>query len=161
MAGKIKTFLAGGVTGAVAAYFFDPDRGRGRRTKTRDQLFGKARALGRKTERAGRAIEAEADGAYLRITHQEEQTPAEDYDDVTLARKVESELFTSDDFPKGSININVVDRVAELRGEVRTPDDIKSIEQRVRDIHGVRDVHNFLHLPKTPAPNKRAAREAG
>jgi osmotically-inducible protein OsmY len=161
MGGRFKAFLAGGVAGALAAYYFDPDRGHSRRTTTRDQLFGKARDVGRKAERAGRALEAEAEGAYMRLTHRTPETPADEYDDVTLTRKVESELFASDDFPKGSININVVDGVVELRGQVRTPDDIKAIEERVRKIHGVEDVHNLLHLPKRPAPNKRQAREAG
>ena len=161
MAGKIKTFLTGAAVGAAVEYFFDPERGRGRRAKTRDQLFGKAREMGRRTERMGRALEAEAEGAYQRLTHPTPETPADEYDDVTLARKVESELFTSDEFPKGSININVVDGVVELRGEVRTPQDIKSIEKKVRKIHGVQDVNNLLHLPKMPAPNKREAREAG
>ena len=161
MGGRFKAFLAGGVAGALAAYYFDPDRGRGRRTTTRDQLFGKARSVARKTERAGRALEAEAEGAYMRLTHRTPETPADEYDDVTLARKVESELFASDEFPKGSINVNAVDGVVELRGQVRTRKDIKAIEEKVRNIHGVQDVHNFLHLPKTPTPNKREAQEAG
>ena len=161
MGGRIKTFLKGAAVGAAAEYFFDPERGRARRAKARDQLFGKARAFGRMTERTGRALEAEAEGTYQRLTHPTPETPADEYDDVTLARKVESELFSSDDFPKGSININVVEGVVEIRGEVRTPQDIKSIETKVRKIHGVQDVNNLLHLPKVPAPNKRQAREAG
>ena len=34
--GRIRTFLAGGIAGAIAAYFLDPNRGRTRRIQTLD-----------------------------------------------------------------------------------------------------------------------------
>ena len=45
-------------------------------------------------------------------------TGGRDYDDVTLARKVETELFRPADVPKGAISVNVNDGVVELRGEL-------------------------------------------
>jgi hypothetical protein len=47
-----------------------------------------------------------------------------DDDDVTLARKVESELFRPADVPKGAISVNVNDGVVELRGELADQEQI-------------------------------------
>ena len=67
-----------------------------------------------------------------------------DYDDVTLARKVESELFRPDDVPKGSISINVNDGVVELRGELPDPKQIDELGDNAKKIDGVKDVRNLL-----------------
>jgi hypothetical protein len=75
-------------------------------------------------------------------------------DDVTLARKVETEIFRPRGAPKGSVDINVVEGVVYLRGEVKRPAQIKSLEARVREIPEVRGVENLLHLPKTPSPTR-------
>ena len=50
--------------------------------------------------------------------------------------------------------------MAELRGQLRTPDDIDRMVRAVEHVPGVVEVRNMLHLPGTPAPNKREAREA-
>lgn len=77
-----------------------------------------------------------------------------DMDDTTLARKVETELFRGPDGPKSGVNVNVVDRVVQLRGQVKHPEDIKALEARARAVPEVRDVDNLLHLPKTPSPTR-------
>ncbi|MDQ3609204.1 MAG: BON domain-containing protein [Actinomycetota bacterium] len=77
-----------------------------------------------------------------------------DMDDVTLAHKVETELFRGADAPKGSVNVNVVDGVVQLRGQVKRPADVKALEARARAVPEVRDVDNLLHLPKTPSPTR-------
>jgi hypothetical protein len=41
-----------------------------------------------------------------------------------------------------------------LRGEVRTPDLVKQLEARAREVPEVKRVENLLHLPKTPAPSR-------
>jgi hypothetical protein len=150
----------GGAIGALIAYFFDRDRGRARRATTRDQVMGKARRTGRRMGRKARYMAGKGYGVAQRFSGAE-GTPAEEYDDVTLARKVESEVLGAPDIPKGSINVNAVDGVVELRGQVRTSEEINEIERRVRKVHGVRDVNNLLHLQETPAPNTLEAREVG
>ena len=77
---------------------------------------------------------------------------AKQYDDVTLARKVETEIFRERDAPKGKIDVNVVDGVVELRGEADTPEMIEELVAKTRSVQGVRDVENLLHLPGEPAP---------
>jgi osmotically-inducible protein OsmY len=138
--------------GAALAYFFDPQNGRRRRNVTRDRLLAFLRRGARKTERAGRAVAAEAHGLKQKATHLREEQ--KDFDDVTLARKVETELFRPADAPKGSVNVNVENGVVYLRGEVEQPDMIDDLEKRARKIQGVREVENLLHVPKTPAPTK-------
>ena len=80
--------------------------------------------------------------------------PKEGMDDVTLTRKVETEIFRPADAPKGKIDVNAVDGVVWLRGEVKNQAASKALEAKVRAIPEVRGVENLLHLPKTPAPSR-------
>jgi osmotically-inducible protein OsmY len=72
-------------------------------------------------------------------------TGGKDYDDVTLARKVETELFRPADAPKGQVSVNVNDGVVELRGELPDQKQIDELGESARKIGGVRDVRNLLH----------------
>jgi osmotically-inducible protein OsmY len=72
-------------------------------------------------------------------------TGGKDYDDVTLARKVETELFRPDDAPKGQVSVNVNDGVVELRGELADQKQIDELGETARKIGGVKDVRNLLH----------------
>ena len=78
----------------------------------------------------------------------------EPVDDVTLAHKVESELYRHAGVPKGQIVVNAEDGVVFLRG-VLEQEDIEGVEAAVRRIAGVQEVENLLHLPGTPAPASR------
>jgi len=44
--------------------------------------------------------------------------------------------------------------IVELRGQVENGDQLDAVESKVRSIEGVHTIHNYLHLPGTPAPNK-------
>jgi osmotically-inducible protein OsmY len=72
-----------------------------------------------------------------------------DYDDATLARKVESELFggEGEEFPKGAISVNAQHGTVELRGQVEREDQIEKIGKAAGKVAGVEDVHNLLHTP--------------
>jgi NAD-dependent oxidoreductase involved in siderophore biosynthesis len=155
--GRKGRFLMGGAVGALLAYFFDPQRGRSRRSQARDRLMGILRRGGRRAERLGRRVGAEAYGMRQKAAHLREDD--KDLDDVSLAHKVESELFTDPAIPKGKINVNVEDGVVVLRGTA-APEEAESLTKATLRIPGVRGVENLLHLPGTPAPNKAAAREA-
>lgn len=144
--------------GAAVTYFFDPDRGRTRRIRAKDQTLATFRRIGRRTQRLGRATGAETYGLWQKATH---RTPADpEPDDATLAHKIESEIFGDPTIPKGKINVNAEDGVVVLRGELDNPEDINRLGTRVRKIPGVEDVDNLLHLPGTPAENKDAARKS-
>jgi len=124
-------FAFAGAIGAALAYFFDPDNGRKRREEAIKRIAMRFRQAGLKTE------------------HEKPQP-----DDVTLARKVESEIFRGADVPKGQINVNVEDGVVYLRGELERPDLIEDLGAQARKVRGVRAVENLLHVPGEEAPAK-------
>ena len=143
-------FLFGGVLGTLGALFFDPQQGRRRRKELADRTAGLFRRTGRRAERAGRGVGARVYGMSQQVQHLREEP--KDFDDVTLARKVESEIFRDADVPKGQIDVNVQEGVVQLRGEVPNPDMLKDLVEKTRQVQGVRDVESLLHLPGTPAP---------
>ncbi|HEY3210563.1 MAG TPA: BON domain-containing protein [Actinomycetota bacterium] len=155
---KKRSILAAGAVGAALAYFFDPDRGRGRRTKARDRMTAVFRRFGKRGGRLARRAESEAYGAWQRATHLSPENPPTD--DETLKQKVETELFGKPDVEKGKIVVNVEDGVVVLRGEVASPEQMTELAQLALEVPGVAGVQNLLHLPEEPPPNKAAAREA-
>ncbi len=78
-------------------------------------------------------------------------------DDVSITRKVETEIFRDPKVPKGAIDVNTADGVVWIRGEAKTPDMINELERRANEIPEVKHVENLLHLPKTPAPSRADA----
>ena len=131
-------------------YFFDPQEGRRRRAMTKDRAAGFIRRLGRRSERAGRAVASEAYGVTQKVRHRREEE--KDFDDVTLARKVETEIFRDADAPKGQVDVNAVNGVVYLRGEVERPELIEDLVKAAQSVSGVKGVENLLHTPQTPAP---------
>jgi hypothetical protein len=76
--------------------------------------------------------------------------PAPPPDDVTIARRVESTIFRAGAADKRKVEVNVVEGVVWLRGEARTPELIRELEQRAREVPEVRRVESLLQTPKTP-----------
>jgi osmotically-inducible protein OsmY len=140
--------------GAALTYFFDPQQGRRRRAMASDRIAAFFRQRARKGEQLGRAASAKAEGLTQKAKHLQEE-PKPQPDDVTLARKVESEIFRVPDVPKGQINVNAENGKVYLRGEVGQPELIRDLEDRARAVQGVQDVENLLHLPGAKAPTKR------
>ncbi len=136
--------------GAALMFFFDRQQGKRRRKMTVDRTAGFVRRGARKGERAGRAVTAEVHGVTQKVKHAREEE--KDLDDVTLARKVETEIFRDADAPKGQVVVNVVAGVVYLRGEVEQPDLIQELEKATKKVSGVKGVENLLHTPGTPAP---------
>jgi osmotically-inducible protein OsmY len=89
----------------------------------------------------------------LKLRHRH-QLP-KSYDDTTLARKVETELFRSEDAPKGQVDVSAARGVVTLRGEVGSGELIADLVERTRKIQGVQGVESLLHTPGTPAPMHR------
>jgi osmotically-inducible protein OsmY len=75
-------------------------------------------------------------------------------DDVTIARKVESNIFRNIDVDKGKVDVNVAERVVWLRGEVASQDLITELEARATGVTEVRRVENLMHVPEAPAPGR-------
>jgi hypothetical protein len=140
----MKKIALGAALGAALPYLVR------RRAELQQRLGGLFRRGTRSASRAGRQATAKAYGVSQKVQHLKEEP--KDFDDVTLARKVETEIFRDADAPKGRVDVNVQDGVVQLRGEVERPDVIEELVAKTRKVQGVRDVENLLHTPGTPAP---------
>ena len=148
--------FAGVGVGYLAAYFLDPEKGRGRRIEVARRLGGLGLEANRMAQRTTVLATDKASGVKSRVLSRV-STP--ETDDGTLLDRVESEVFRDPAIPKGDINLMVVDGKAVIRGEVPEAQ-IGAIEAAVRKVVGVKEVENLLHVPGTPAPNKASARAA-
>lgn len=126
-----------------------------RRHIARDRAAAAARDLAEAADRRARYAAGVVQGALQDAATPLRREPRE-YDDTTLARKVESELFRPADAPKESVSINVHNGIVELRGEVKRPEDLKELEAQAAKVEGVKDVHNLLHTPGSPPKHSPA-----
>ncbi len=140
--------------GAALMYFLDPERGRTRRVRTKDQLLGTVRQSARRTQRrveaAGQYSRDRATGLAHELRHPHGEAPD---NDRTLVDKIRSEVLGGPRFATATINVDAVDGVVTLRGQLDHPDEIRDVRDAVARIPGVRTVESYLHLPGTPAPN--------
>jgi osmotically-inducible protein OsmY len=154
---KPLTFLTGAAVGAAAAYFLDPQGGARRRNETRERALSTAKS--RAGDVAGTAKQAagKARGAVHTATP---SMPGrgEPADDVTLAHKVETEIFRPADAPKGGVSVNAENGVVFLRGVVEERAWIERLGAAAERVDGVAEVRNLLHLPGTEAPVAPATR---
>lgn len=146
---KISLLVIGGTGVAVAAYLFDPERGKTRRAQITGRVGGMLRTAQQSAGRTGRRAASKATGFKERVAHGGDTPPP---NDPTLVAKVESEVMGR--YPHLSLNVNAEHGVITLRGEVHDEELRSEIEQDVRKVTGVIDVDNLLHLPGTPAPTK-------
>jgi osmotically-inducible protein OsmY len=147
---RIVTFLFGAAIGYAAGYFSDSSSGARRRHQTRDQAVARARHARRDAMRQAHYAAGRAQGVVHKMTPS--QPGGEPADDVTLAHKVESEIFRAPDAPKGRVNVNAENGVVFLRGELDDPQWIARLGDEAARVHGVAAVRNLLHTPATPAP---------
>ena len=133
--------------GALIAYFFDPQSGRSRRADARQRVPAMFRRTTAKAGQAGRAASSQATAVKAKAAHRKEAEKPQP-DDVTLARKVETDIFRDAEVPKGKINVNAENGKVVLRGEVDEPSLIEDLEQRTKKVQGVREVENLLTAPK-------------
>ena len=145
------SFALGLVAGAAAAHFLDPDSGRKRRAAMRDQAQSKAAHAASAVQTQATHAAQQAKGAVTSTIPT--GTRLEDADDVTLARKVETEIFRAADAPKGSVSVDVQAGVATLRGEVDRQEWIERLGDEAGRVDGIRGVQNLLHTPGTPTPD--------
>jgi osmotically-inducible protein OsmY len=125
--GNLRRAIPFALIGAAVAYFLDPRQGNRRRKQ--------------------------AAGAVQRAAHpQSAQEPPGD--DITLARKVETEIFRPADAPKGQVNVSVESGIVSLRGQVDDDDQIDELVGKASTIPGVKAVENLLHTPGTEAPTR-------
>lgn len=149
--------LGGLAGGAALMYWFDPDRGRSRRTRFRSHsqavVRGAVRRAGTRTSRHAHHLEGRLKGAAMRASGHGRYHPASDVD----LREHLRQVIRSLPVPTCDVNVDVCDGRASLRGQVECPEHQKLIRNEVARCPGVEEVDDFLHLPGMPAPNKLAA----
>lgn len=147
--------LWGALVGAVV-YFFDPRRGRGRRSRAKDQVQAKLR---RTTEQAGQAA-SHVENRVTGLTHEADPSDAEPPDDdKTLVDKIKSEVLGPSEIATQDVVVDAAGGVVTLRGQVERPEQIEDLATAVGAVLGVQRVENHLHLPASPAPDERSAPE--
>jgi osmotically-inducible protein OsmY len=139
------------LTTGAAAGAFASRLDRRRRHMARDRASSSLHHAGDRAVRTAKYAAGVAKGAAHEVTAPLHRSTG-DIDDVTLARKVETEIFRPADAPKDKVSVNVAYGVVELRGQVDHGTAEKLITA-ARGVHGVRDVVNLLHAPGTPAPH--------
>jgi osmotically-inducible protein OsmY len=147
---KTLSFLAGAATGAAAAYFLDPQGGAQRRNQSRDKALASVKST------AGNATSATKQAAQAAKGKVVSAAPSvgksEPPDDITLARKVETEIFRDAGAPKGQVSVSAENGVVFLRGEVEDQTWIDRLGSEAEQVDGVQAVRNLLHRPGTEAP---------
>ena len=94
------------------------------------------------------------------IVHEATATATPPADDQALADRVRSEIFRRPDAAKGEVNVDVVDGVVSLRGELDDQAEIDRLVSGARAVPGVREVDNMLHVKETPAPQSKSSSRA-
>jgi osmotically-inducible protein OsmY len=145
---RLITLLFGVGIGAAAAHFLDARR----RNEIREQAVSKVHSGVDQATSAATYAAGKAKGAVSTATPT--GTRLEDPDDVTLTRKVETEIFRAPDAPKGDVSVDVQGGVAHLRGEVADEQWITRLGQEAEKVEGVKGVENLLHRPGTPTPER-------
>ena len=142
--------------GAATAYFFDPEQGAGRRSKTRDQAQS---FLRRRQAGAAAKAQHEANVAVGEMVEARGGGVPHPVDDVEVVRAVE-QVLSGVDVETTDVTIEAVDHVVTLRGQLPSRDALQAVEEAAKTAPGVIEVQSFLHTPGTPAPNKAASLRA-
>lgn len=146
------TPAVGTLAGAAGMYFFDPRSGRRRRHLLRDKARKAARRRVARTSREMRYGKGVIAGRLHEAKARPGKQGAEEPDDVTLARKVESEVFRDHSIPKGKINVNSEGGVIYLRGELASAAEIERVITRASAVEGIHGVRSLLHTPSDDPP---------
>lgn len=159
--GRLRWLLFGMGIGAAAWYFLDPVSGRSRRAETAQQAAaGVRQPLQKAEEEAAKTATYARDRAEGLVKEAASSSSAPD-DDRALANKVRSEALGGEKWRDATINVNAVDGVVTLRGELEDRERIDEAITAVQGVSGVEQVESFLHTPDEEAPNVADVRGKG
>lgn len=143
------------IGGAVAAaYFLDPESGDARRTRFAERTAHAARVARR---RAARELHYARNTVKGKLVHLTNSGSPELLEGRALLDRVESELFTDRTIPHGRLTFEAEGTTVILRGQLDSAEQMAHVEEAVLKIPGVSDVKSLMHVPGTPAPNKKDA----
>ena len=161
---RLRTLIAGGLLGAVAAYLLDPTNGRERRRYLRELVEERVGAV-RPSMGSRPSLRATPEVANLApMSHDPNAAVGGSPSDAVVTDRIMSTVMGAPDVPTDRLALDVVDGVVTLRGELDSSEEIDDIGARIANVDGVVEVKALVHLPGEPAPNKasalRASREA-
>lgn len=152
------TMAFGAAMGAAATYLLDPERGPQRRREAAELLRQKADEFD--LDQRADFYAGQIKGSFVEAA--KSARPGDrSYDVKTLIRKVESEVLGHSDVPSGEIVVDAdPDGVVTLRGQVANQRLIDELVDGTRQVEGVKDVHNLLHMPSEPTPGTPATADS-
>jgi osmotically-inducible protein OsmY len=154
IAARIALVLGAFAVGALADRFiFDRSNARRRRHAARDRGVAKLRRRARETAKRARYLEGVAEGVAHKAAHAVPgaNSRKEPLDDVSLAKKVESEAFREAGVSKAHVSVNAEGGVIYLRGRLETDDEIAGLVKAARGVEGVKGVETMLHTHQAAA----------
>jgi osmotically-inducible protein OsmY len=146
--GLIATILVAFTIGAlVDRYIFDRENARRRRHMARERNVAKVRRAARSTAKRARYRKGVAEGIAHKAAHAVPGTNShgEPADDLTLAKKVESEAFRHAAVSKAHVSVNAEGGTVFLRGRLENDDEIHALIKAAEAVDGVKRVESLLH----------------
>src|SRR5918992_2515501 len=128
--------LLGLGVGALVQYLRDPQLGRTRRVRLKDQASARVRRplrrAGARYRKRSKFAHDRATGLVHEVTRRGRQRVPEG--DQTLVDKVRSEALGGEEWRPCTINVDAVDGVVTLRGQLDRQEQIDAAERAVRQI---------------------------
>ncbi len=141
---KIPLVIGGGI-GATIAYLFDPDQGRSRRARIRDQSVARMRrslsTLAKKAQyQAGRARGRVHDAMAAKRSQRS-------FDQETLLQKIRSEAvgpWKIGAAEPHDIHVEIDEEKVTIEGRVASPNDRDRLREMVSNVEGVDQIEDAL-----------------
>jgi hypothetical protein len=135
---KKLSIMAATLVGAIAAYLWDPDNGKARRARARDQTSAALDSLKRETAAKAKHQRNVVEGWAHEIG--DVMRPPRQFDDGTLVQKVRSEViggWTAEGNPP--VDVEVSDGRVTVATTLDHPDRLEELLDRIRSVDGVED----------------------
>lgn len=131
---RILLIGSGSIFGALLAYVLDPDRGRSRRARLKDQAAASGRRFADKVRKTAEYQTGLARG----VVHEVSDTlsPENEYNDESLLQKVRSEALGYWDGSE-PIEVDITDGMVKVKGSVRDRSSRDQLIDLIRDVEGV------------------------
>jgi osmotically-inducible protein OsmY len=143
-----RKFVKGALVGAAAAYVLDPDQGRARQARLRDQLLAVA---GRATRWAGRRSRYTAGRVKGRVARSIGLGHGATVNDSVLDERVRT-MLRNQPVATDHLTTEVVEGVVRVRGEIASEADGRMVRAALAAEPGVQHVEDLMHLPGQVPP---------
>jgi len=140
---KIRTLVIGGAVGAALTYFLDAELGPARRAQLKELIAAGIDRGRHELNRQTRQLQDRSSGTIAELQAGGAPRPE---DDLTVLSRVESILHAMPDFPRSSVEAEVVQGRLILRGGVESAELAREIVETAGHVRGVDSVENLLQI---------------